>query len=193
MPFHAAYQLPIEALDIVVVDDIQSMRQIFHSVLMAFGVRRLRFYANGRAALNEMVNDPPNMLITDWHMKPMDGVQLLRNIRKAEMMPLSLLTVIMVTGFASRSLVQDCFDAGVQQFLVKPISPKSVYERIQWILRDSRPLVRRGGGYVIGSPVTAPVAGEDDGIDFLDLAGPAPDAAEEPDEFAAMAANHWQI
>ena len=88
-------------------------------------------FSCGQAALDEMVNHPPNLLITDWHMKPMDGYQLLKTIRRAEMMPLCLLPVVMLTGFASRQFVQKSFDAGVQQFLVKPISPNTLLERIK--------------------------------------------------------------
>lgn len=193
MPYHAAYQLPFKALDIVVVEDSPHMRQILHSVLASFGVRRLRLFSCGQTALNEMVNDPPNLLITDWRMKPMDGYQLLQTIRRSNMMPLSLLPVIMVTGFASRQFVQTCFDAGVQQFLVKPVSPKTIYERIHWILSDSRFLTCQDGVYCLDKDETVSSNSCGADIGFLDLPEDRLAQAYEPDERLLAVNDPWQI
>ncbi len=148
MPRHIAYKLPMSALDVVVVDDNQPMRQILHSIVTAFGVMRFRSYADGESALLEIADDPPNLVITDWHMKPVNGYQLVRAMRHKSSTTLSLVPVIMLTGFASRGFVQKSFDAGVQQFLVKPVSPNALLKRIKWTLHDGRELILKDRFYV---------------------------------------------
>ncbi|HHK74526.1 MAG TPA: response regulator [Rhizobiales bacterium] len=148
MPRHIAYKLPLSSLDIVVVEDNQSMRQILHSMITAFGVSRLRVFSNGESALQEMPGDPPNLVISDWHMKPVNGYEMIRAMRHKDQPTLSLVPVIMLTGFASRSFVQKSFDAGVQQFLVKPVSPMALLKRIKWILMDDRELILQDEHYV---------------------------------------------
>ncbi len=148
MPKHIAYKLPLSALDIVAIDDNQPMRQILYSIIHAFGIARLRIFANGESALQDMMDDPPNLVITDWHMKPVNGYEVVRTMRHKSSRSLSLVPVIMLTGFASRSFVQKSFDVGVQQFLIKPVSPNALLKRIKWILNDERELVLKDDFYV---------------------------------------------
>ncbi len=193
MPHHSAYQLPFKALDIAIVDDSQHMRQILHTVIKSFGIRRLRMYDCGQKALSEMVNDPPNMLITDWQMKPLNGYELLTTIRKSEMMPLSLLPVIMLTGYASRQFVQSCFDAGVHQFLVKPLSPNTIYLRLKWILRDSRMLFEENGTYKFETQADKELREQNASIDYLKPQKTRPDVMYEPDVMMREVNDSWQL
>ncbi len=147
MPNHLAYLLPICALDVVVIDDNPSMQYILKTILNAFGVKRIRLFDDGESALREMTASPPNMVVTDWHMRPINGYQLIREMRREGKKSLNLVPVIMLTGYARRNLVEECIEAGVQQFLSKPVSPKSLLERIQWVIKDRRELVLRDGYY----------------------------------------------
>ncbi len=147
MPNHLAYLLPICALDVVVIDDNPSMLYILKTIINAFGVRQTRIFSDGESALQEMAASPPNIVITDWNMQPINGYRLIREMRREGNEELNLVPVIMLTGYATRNLVEECIEAGVQQFMSKPVSPKSLLKRIQWVIKDARELVLHDGYY----------------------------------------------
>lgn len=150
MTRHYAYGLDITDLDVVVVDDSKPMQTILRSILLSFRVRRVRTFDSAQAALEVMRIDPPNLVITDWRMKPMSGLGLLRLMRQRRLAPLCFLPIIFVTAHGTRTLIDRVLRAGAQNVLVKPLSPASLYERLIWTLHDPRPLVFAGDGrYVI--------------------------------------------
>ncbi|WP_245566153.1 response regulator [Stappia stellulata] len=150
MTRHYAYGLDINDLDVVVVDDSKPMQTILRSTLLGFRVRRVRTFDTPEEALEVMRLDPPNMVITDWRMKPTSGIGLLRNIRQRKMAPLCFLPVVFVTAHGTRTLIDRILRDGAQNVVIKPISPSALFERLNWTLRDSRPLVLgENGRYVV--------------------------------------------
>lgn len=150
MTRHYAYGLDIGDLDVVVVDDSKPMQAILRSTLLSFRVRRVRTFDTAEAALEVMRLDPPNFIITDWRMKPMSGVALLRTIRQRKMAPLCFLPVMFCTAHGTRTLIDRILRDGAQHVLTKPLSPSALYDRLMWTLRDARPLVMgEDGRYVI--------------------------------------------
>ena len=150
MTRHYAYGLDFGDLDIAVVDDSKPMQTILRSTLLSFRVRRVRTYDTAETALEMMRLDPPNMILTDWRMKPMSGIGLLRAVRERRNAPLCFLPVIFVTAHGTRTLVDKVLREGAQHVLAKPIAPSALYDRILWTLNDSRPLVLADDGrYVI--------------------------------------------
>lgn len=150
MTRHYAYGLHIGDLDVVVVDDSKPMQAILRSTLLSFRVRRVRTFDTAEAALEAMRLDPPNFVITDWRMKPMSGVALLRTIRQRKMAPLCFLPVMFCTAHGTRTLIDRMLRDGAQHVLAKPLSPSALYDRLTWTLRDARPLVMgEDGRYVI--------------------------------------------
>ncbi len=65
--------MPLEFLDIVVVEDSKPMQMILRSMLAGLQVRRIRVFENGKAALAAMLRDPPTLIITDLRMPGMSG------------------------------------------------------------------------------------------------------------------------
>ncbi|WP_244501858.1 response regulator [Stappia sp. ES.058] len=150
MTRHYAYGLDITDLDVVVVDDSKPMQTILRSTLLGFRVRRVRTFDSAEEALEVMRIDPPNMVITDWRMKPTSGVGLLRSIRQRKMAPLCFLPVVFVTAHGTRTLIDRILRDGAQNVIIKPLSPSALFERLNWTLRDSRPLVLgENGRYVV--------------------------------------------
>lgn len=139
MKTHASFGLPTELLDIVVVEDSRPMQTILRSILFASSVARIRMFDSAEEALQSMLAEPPNMIITDYRMSPMNGYQLLRSIRNRNMAPLCYVPVIMITAHGTRSVVEKAYRGGAQCVLVKPISPSVLQKRLEWISRDSRP------------------------------------------------------
>ncbi|WP_319773463.1 response regulator [Breoghania sp.] len=138
MRHSAAYKLPLSALDIVVVDDSKQMQTIIRSVLLAMRVARVRTFDTAEKALQAMLTEPPNLIITDWRMEPVTGYQLLRSIRHRQMAPLCFVPVLMITAHTTRPLVEKALKAGAHHVLAKPLAPNALHQRIEWIARDER-------------------------------------------------------
>lgn len=139
MEKHAAYGLPMELLDIMVVEDSKPMQTIIRSILVSCNVARIRMFDSAEDALQSMLAEPPNLIITDYRMSPMNGYQLLRSIRNRNMAPLCYVPVILITAHGTRSVVEKAYRGGAHTVLVKPISPRMLLKRLEWISRDSRP------------------------------------------------------
>jgi CheY-like chemotaxis protein len=150
MSHNACYGMPLEFLDIVVVEDSKPMQMILRSMLAGLQVRRIRVFENGKAALAAMLRDPPTLIITDLRMPGMSGLALLRAIRSPKMDPLCFVPAIVVTAHATQRVVEDAAAAGAHLLLVKPVAPAALADRIAWIIADRRRFVLgTDGTYVI--------------------------------------------
>lgn len=133
-----AFGRDIEDLDVLVVDDNAHMRKLVTAILTAFGVARIREADEGTAALREVEVMAPDLIISDWEMAPMDGCSFLAELRKQSNDPACYIPVIMLTAHGRPKLIRRAFDMGASQFLVKPLTPANLLQRIEWILADKR-------------------------------------------------------
>jgi len=132
----------LEALQILLVEDNQHMRSIVTTVLKGAGVTRVREVGDGAEALRTLRQWSADIAIVDFNMSPMDGVEFTRLLRTAADSPNQYLPVIMMTGHAERSRVEEARDAGVTEFVVKPITAKALLDRIQAVIFRPRPFVK---------------------------------------------------
>ncbi|MFV2091696.1 MAG: PleD family two-component system response regulator [Hyphomicrobiales bacterium] len=146
---NTAYGLTIDLLDIVVVEDNESMIRILRTLLSAFGVTNIRSHTTCKSALADILNQPPNLVITDWRMAPVNGLRFLKSLRHVAMGDLARTAVVMVSGHASTARVKQAMLAGANQFLVKPVSPAALLARLEFVVRDARKFVLQGDQYVI--------------------------------------------
>ncbi len=82
------------------------------------------------------------MAIVDFNMSPIDGVEFTRLVRQAADSPNPFLPIIMLTGHAARARVEEARDAGVTEFVVKPVTAKAVLDRINAVVNKARPFIR---------------------------------------------------
>ena len=75
-----------------------------------------------------------DVLIVDWHMEPLDGLDFVRLVRTAKDSANSYVPIIMLTGYTEYRRVTDARDAGVNEFLAKPISAGALYLRFASIV-----------------------------------------------------------
>jgi DNA-binding response OmpR family regulator len=129
-------------LRVMVVDDSSNMLNLISTILHAHGVRNSFEALDGHSALAEFRHFKPDIIITDWHMEPMNGVEFVREVRRGKNSPDPFVPIIMLTGHTEMSLVVEARDAGINEFLVKPISPKSLSARIAAILEGTRPFIQ---------------------------------------------------
>lgn len=147
MRHHAAYGLTLEDLDIVVVEDSKPMQLIIRSTLLSFKVSRVRVFDSVDEALQSMLAEPPNVILTDWRMEPTSGYQLLRLVRHRHMEPLCYVPVLFITAHGTRALVDKALRAGAHHLLVKPVSPSTLHTHLRWLLTDERPMTLEPSGF----------------------------------------------
>jgi len=135
----------LSKLRVLVVDDSKNMRLIVRTVLNALGVQSVREAGDGQAGLNELRASPIDVAIVDWMMEPMDGIEFVHQVRTAEDSPNPFLPIIMMTGHTERHRIFKARDAGITEFLAKPVNAKTLLLRITNIIEQPRPFVRAKG------------------------------------------------
>lgn len=129
-------------LNVLLVEDDRSMRLLIHDILKAFGVGDVRVAIDGSAALQEMRYYAADIIMLDWLMQPMDGMEFLKRIRTASDSPNPYVPIIMLTAYTEISRVKECRDAGITEFLAKPVTPQAIYSRIASIIENQRTYVK---------------------------------------------------
>ena len=132
----------LQALQVLLVDDNQHMRAITSAVLQSAGVRKVREAADGAAGLEILREQSIDLAIVDFNMFPLDGVEFTRLVRNSPDSVNPYLPIIMMTGHSEKSRVYEARDAGVTEFVVKPITAKAILDRIQAVIFRPRPFVK---------------------------------------------------
>jgi two-component system chemotaxis response regulator CheY len=136
----SAYDLA--KIDILAVEDNRILRTLLGAVLNGLGAPHPRVASDGEQALGEIALKVPDLVITDWEMAPMDGLEFVRRVRDATASPCPTLPIIMVTAHSDLEKVVEARDAGVTEFLTKPFTTSAVYQRIVRVIEDPRQFVR---------------------------------------------------
>jgi len=129
-------------LRVLVVEDHKYMRNLIKEILIAFDIRDIRECEDGARAIREMGIFPADLAVVDLAMEPLNGLDFTRIVRNANESQNPFMPIIMLTGYAEASLVSEARDAGVNEFLAKPVSARSLYQRIVSVIQNPRPFVR---------------------------------------------------
>ena len=131
-----------DRLRIRVVDDNVHMRKLVLTILQAFGVHQIYEAASGEAGWTMFCEHTPDILILDWVMEGMSGIELIRKVRTDPQSPNPFVPTIMLSGHTSMSHVQQARDAGINEFIAKPVSVKTMMSRLSAVIEHPRPFVR---------------------------------------------------
>jgi len=131
-----------ELLKILLVDDNAHMRTLLTEILRAVGVRDLFEAADGSAGLKLLKRQEIDIVFTDLAMQPMDGIEFVKQVRTGPDSPGSMTPVIMVTGYSTAQRVGEARDAGVTEFLTKPLTAQAVLDRVTRVVEKPRTFVR---------------------------------------------------
>ncbi len=135
----------ISNLNFLVVEDNPHMQRIVRTLFAALGVKEVRTVADGESALKELAAQPADIVICDWIMEPMSGIELVRRLRDEKTSPSPFVPIIMLTGHSEQHRVAEARDAGANEFLAKPVSAQALYDHIASIIGRPRPFVRAEG------------------------------------------------
>ena len=124
--------MPSSQLNVLVVDDFQSMRRIIMNLLEQIGFTQIFEAEDGKSALAELSKREFGLIISDWNMAPMTGLELLRNIRGQD--KLKSLPFIMVTAESKTDNVVAAKEAGVDNYIVKPFNAATLKSKIEAVI-----------------------------------------------------------
>ncbi len=129
----------LEVRSVLVVDDDLNMHAIVKALLNAMRITKINFCADVPKAFDVMYNSCPVIIITDWAMRPLDGLDFTRLVRRCNT---PYVPIILLTGHTETHLVAEARDAGVTEFLAKPISVETLHSRIVSIIVNPRPFIK---------------------------------------------------
>ena len=118
-------------MSILVADDFSTMRRIIKDLLHDLGFSNITEADDGLSALSLLKAGNFDLLITDWNMPGMQGVELLRQVRADERM--KKLPVLMLTAEAKREQIVAAAQAGVSGYVIKPFTAATLKEKIDKI------------------------------------------------------------
>ncbi len=134
-------ELEISRVNVLIVEDNLHFRTLIRTILQALGVEIVEEARDGAEAMEVLASFDADLVIIDWKMDGVDGVQCVRRIRNGEDNVNRFMPIIMVTGYTDESLAIDARNAGVNDFLSKPISAKSLLSRINSVIAEVRPFI----------------------------------------------------
>jgi two-component system chemotaxis response regulator CheY len=137
----------VAALCVLVVDDNQYMRKMIRNLLVNCGVKEIYEAPDGISALDTIRTVSPDVVILDWEMPLLSGAELVRIVRSPGVFPVPDVPIIMLSGHGERWRVVEAVRLGVNEYLVKPVSAKAIYDRLVSIMAQPRPAVQLGDYY----------------------------------------------
>jgi two-component system, chemotaxis family, chemotaxis protein CheY len=137
----------IQSLCVIVVDDNQYMRKMVRNLLVNCGVKEIYEAADGIAALDMIRTVGPDVVLLDWEMPLLSGPELVRIVRSPGVFPVPDVPIIMLSGHGERWRVVEAVKLGVNEYLIKPVSAKAIYDRLVSIFAQPRPTVQLGDYY----------------------------------------------
>ena len=137
----------LHSITVLVVDDNLYMRKVVRNILVSLGIKNILEAADGTSGLDAIRMFAPDLVILDWEMPLLSGAEMVRIVRAPGVFPVPDVPIIMLTAHVERWRVMEATRLGVNEFLKKPVSGKSLLDRMLTILTCPRPMVRLGNYY----------------------------------------------
>jgi len=118
-------------MKVLIVDDFSTMRRILKNILRQLDFKNIIEADDGTTAVEIMKGDKPDLIICDWNMPKMTGIELLRYVRETD--GLSDTPFLMVTAEAQQENIIEAVKAKVNHYVVKPFTAETLGEKIDKI------------------------------------------------------------
>ena len=129
---------PLNNFNVLIADSDQQLASISKLMLKGMGFTNIQITPSGAKALAMIKTGNFDFLITDWNLKELDGISLINRIRRDPDSPNPTLPVIMLTGRMEQTDVQKARDNGIHEYVVKPFSAQTIYNRLERIVEFPR-------------------------------------------------------
>lgn len=134
--------IDMSALTVLIVDSNSYMRKIIRTMLRGFGISRLREASDGAVALEELNMHIIDLVVADYALETLNGVELTEMVRGAEDSPNRFVPIVMLSAYTEKWRVEAARDAGVTEFLRKPLCAKDLYLRLEEVIERPRNFIR---------------------------------------------------
>ncbi len=120
------------SMTVLIVDDQQSMRGICKFILNQLGFKTVIEAKSGRDALTKLESASVDLIISDWNMDDVDGLTLLKVIRKHP--KTTKMPFIMATGRGDKEQVKEAIACGVNNYVIKPFDAGTMKKKIEAVI-----------------------------------------------------------
>ncbi|BDW99916.1 response regulator [Maricaulis maris] len=127
---------------VLIVDDNGYMLTILRTILHGFGIKQIFESKDPADAFDMVRSDAVDIIITDYQMEILDGLDFVRLVRTADDSPNPLVPIIMLSAYSERSRVMAARDAGITEFCAKPVTAKEMFSKIASVINEPRPFIR---------------------------------------------------
>jgi len=121
------------SIKILIIDDFATMRRILKNILKQLGFKNLVEADDGTTALNILESQKIDLIISDWNMPKMTGLELLKKLRAST--EYKKTPFLMVTAEAQKQNVIEAVQAGVSNYVVKPFTAEAISDKLKKILK----------------------------------------------------------
>ena len=135
---------PLNKLAFLVVDDNPNMSMIVRTILKNFGIIHIYEAKDVGEAFGIVRQYAIDVVILDYNLGFMDGVEFVKMMRTAKDSPNPYLPIIMLTAYTEQYRVETARDAGITEFCAKPVTATEIYRKICEVIERPRPFIRAG-------------------------------------------------
>ncbi len=132
---------PLKNYRILVVDADLELAHVLKSMLNEMGFADVQLTRSGKEAISLMQKTAFDFIITEWHTQQLDGIGLLEFVRRSPNSPNPTIPIIMLTGRAEEVDVTLARNYGINEYVIKPFTAKSIYSRLERIIEQPRSFV----------------------------------------------------
>ena len=115
-------------MKVLIVDDFATMRRILRNILKQIGFTNIVDADDGNTALKELQKEKIDLILCDWNMPEMPGIDLLKTLKADEQ--LKDIPFVMVTAEAQKDNIIEAVKSGVSSYIVKPFTAETVSEKL---------------------------------------------------------------
>jgi len=121
------------SIKVLIVDDFATMRRILKNILKQLGFKNLVEADDGTSAWDILQGQSIDLIISDWNMPKMTGLELLKKVRASDTYKRT--PFLMVTAEAQKQNVIEAVQAGVSNYVVKPFTAEAISDKLEKILK----------------------------------------------------------
>ncbi len=122
-------------MNVLIVDDYKTMLRIIHNLLNQIGFTNVDEATDGSMAIEKLKAKKYGLVISDWNMEPMSGMELLKHVRSSA--ELKSLPFIMITAESKTENVVAAKQAGVSNYIVKPFNAETLRTKIESVFAEA--------------------------------------------------------
>lgn len=132
----------LQKLKYLIVDDSRFGRKMVREALSFFGIRGAVEANDAVEAMKTLMAEPIDVVLTDYEMPYVSGVELTRMIRRGNEVRDPMVPVVIITSHAEEFRIREAISAGIQEYMVKPFSPDKLMSNILHAVENKKPLMR---------------------------------------------------